>query len=245
MNNSPDHMNKNKRSVLVFEGNYKQLKELQSMFQSGELEKLLGVPVLDVYAEPISQPHTPSTLLQQAVTAGINTALWLQDQIDEFARNLVEWQTPFPIAPAAPGWRFKGGFEDAIAFCNNTMQIPPQARGSSKKIEINGTRLELFAGTWLLANTSEVSLDTLQEWSLLLILRMQSGGFLPQGINLQVSDLTCVLGEQVAKIDDCYLIAPVMGNLADIFFVTISLDGEERELEPFFFAPEPSHPGDE
>ncbi|MBD1835122.1 DUF1822 family protein [Cyanobacteria bacterium FACHB-472] len=206
------------------------------------LYKLQTQPLIEDRVAITNSSEEPS---QPLVQRAVNVAFWLQDQIDEFAKSL-SWGLPSPLTPvAATGWRSTELFDPAIAeLWNRGINIPHAARGSCKKLD--GTPLELFAAIWLLPQESaepmaatepEELSETTHEWWLLLILGMQSGGFLPRGTKLQVRDLTNVLSDQVLEIDDYYLGTQVVGNPDDQFFVIITLDGVERKLAPFVFAP--------
>jgi len=171
----------------------------------------------------------------------INVALWLKDQRNEVALRL-GWEFPAPLTPmATSGWRFIEPFDPAIAQLRDMgREIPEPARGNCKTIYIDQTPLQLLAVTWGLPPEA----DTPQKWSLWLILRMQSGGFLPRRLKLQIRDKTQVLQEKELDTDELYLFAPVVGNLEDEFIVKLSLNDQEQELEPFIFAPEQSGKAD-
>ncbi|NES17438.1 MAG: DUF1822 family protein [Symploca sp. SIO3E6] len=167
-------------------------------------------------------------LIQQAVNVGI----WLREEIDELARSL-GWGMPGIFTPAvASGWRSTENFADAIAILiDQGLNIPPEARGSYQRIFVDETPLQLFAGVWRL-----MAEEAKAEWSLLLILGTESGGFLPQGIKLQVRDQTQIISEQVLEVDNFYLGSHVVGNLDEQFSVTITLNGKELKLPPFVFS---------
>jgi hypothetical protein len=174
--------------------------------------------------------------LEWKTISPINVALWLRDVIDEGARRL-GWGLPLPLEPAVAGWRFTQPFEQAIAELKNRgLEIPPEARGCCRKIHLDDTPLQLLAATWLLPPKSAEELPQMrQEWSLLLLLSMHSGDFLPKGIRLQVRDLTDVLSDQVLETNQFYLGTRVSGNSDERFIVTITLYGEELKLAPFVF----------
>lgn len=183
------------------------------------------------------------TLLSQLP---VNVALWLQDRIDDSARSL-GWERPSPLKPAN-GWRSTRPFDLAIAQLKNRgVKIPDDARGSCRAIELDGTPIEIFAGTWCLpqksteqtaATQSEKLPEAFQNWSLVLILKRQTSGRLPQGIKLQIRNQTEILCEKTLESMEFYLISdPVEGSLNERFFVTLTLDGDERHLHPFVFQP--------
>ena len=166
----------------------------------------------------------------------INVALWLGDEIDELTRNL-GWGLPAPLIPAvASGFRSTQSFDTAIAqLMNRGINIPQQASGNCRKIYLRETPLEVLAGIWALPPTSP---ESIPQWSLLLILGMQSGGFLPKGIRLQVKDVNSILYDKVLETDDCYLVVRLIANLEEQFTATIELNREALELGTFAFNPE-------
>ncbi|NET60371.1 MAG: DUF1822 family protein, partial [Symploca sp. SIO2E6] len=182
--------------------------------------------------QPTTNNQQPTTNNQQPTTNNqqqINVTLWLREEIDELATSL-GWGMPATLTPAvASGWRGTENFDSAIAqLINRGMNIPPEARGSCQKISVAQINLQLFAAVWRL--TAEAAKE---EWTLLLILAKESGGFLPQGIKLQVADQTDILSEKVLATHDFYLGSRVVGDLNDQFFVTITLNSQELKLPPF------------
>ncbi len=186
-----------------------------------------NTPQIDNYREKSS----PSLVKQV-----INVALWLGDEIDELTRNL-GWGLPAPLIPTvASGFRSTQSFDTAIAqLMNRGINIPQQASGNCRKIYLRETPLEVLAGIWALPPTSP---ESIPQWSLLLILGMQSGGFLPKGIRLQVKDVNSILYDKVLETDDCYLVVRLIANLEEQFTATIELNGEALELGTFAFNPE-------
>ncbi len=182
----------------------------------------------------------PSALQEESIVEqAVNIAVWLRDEIDEFSRSL-GWGMPASLTPAvAAGWRSSEGFDFAIAqLINQGMEIPPEARGSYQSIAVDEIPLQLFAAGWhLIAEDREKQQEVNEEWSLLLILGAEYGGFLPQGIKLEVADQSNILSERVLETHDFYLGSCVVGNLDDQFFITITLNDKELKLPPFIFSP--------
>ncbi|NEP57247.1 MAG: DUF1822 family protein, partial [Symploca sp. SIO2G7] len=175
--------------------------------------------------------------LPELQVQSINVALWLRSQLDEFAQGL-KWEQPLPLVTAS-GFRFIQSFYPVLEELRNRgMEIPQHSHGSSRKFDLAQTGLELFAGTWELPPKSDSSA---QEWSLLLILAMQSDRLLPQGIRLQVEDLTGVIYDKAMETENRYFVVPLVGNLDEQFTVTIKLKGETLKLQPFKF--DPNQPG--
>ncbi|NEP14148.1 MAG: DUF1822 family protein [Symploca sp. SIO2C1] len=198
----------------------------------------------DEVLSPSASCLLPSALQEEGIVEqAINVAVWLRDEIDEFARSL-GWGIPVNLTPAvAAGWRSSEGFDFAIAqLINQGMEIPPEARGSCQSISVDEIPLQLFAAGWhLMAEDRENQQKVNEEWSLLLILKTQYGGFLPQGIKLEVADQSNILSEQVVETHNFYLGSCVVGNLDDQFFITITLNDKELKLPPFVFLTIPNY----
>jgi len=177
-------------------------------------------------------PASPTPLSDHV----INLGLWLRDEIDDLTRSL-GWGLPAPLIPAtATGFRSIESFDTAIAqLMDRGINIPSQASGSCRTIYLGDTSLEVLAGIWALPPTSD---ESIPKWSLLLILGMPSGGFLPQGIRLQVKDVNSVLYDKILENDDYYMMVRLIANVTEQFTATIELQGEEFELEPFAFNPD-------
>ncbi|NEQ67681.1 MAG: DUF1822 family protein [Symploca sp. SIO2D2] len=198
-----------------------------NLFDTNLHHLLLGLSLAEPTALRIRSQQTTNN--QQL----INVAVWLREEIDQVARSL-GWGKPGTLTPAvATGWRSTENFTDAIAnLINQGLNIPPEARGSCQKISVDEIPLQLFAAVWQL-----VAEEAKEEWSLLLILGTDSGGFLPQGIKLQVADQTQIISERLLGTQDFYLASRVVGDLDEQFLVTITLNGKELKLPPFVFSP--------
>lgn len=174
-------------------------------------------------------PASPTPLSDHV----INLGLWLRDEIDDLTRSL-GWGLSAPLIPAT-GFRFTQPFDTAIAQLRSRgVNIPANARRICKEVDLAKTALELLVAAWALP---ENSVDSVPEWRLLLILRMQSGDFLPKGIRLKVTDLTSVVYDRVMEDYDCYLVVRLVGTQEEQFSVTLELDGKEMTLAPFIFVP--------
>lgn len=99
--------NEEQNTVLVLQGNYQQFEQLQSLFQSGELEKCLGIPVLELQVasqhknpDSISSHKNPTSTTLFSLNAGrekkgLNLRQWFQNNFSP------EWQLFPVVAPAA------------------------------------------------------------------------------------------------------------------------------------------------
>ncbi|HAG81591.1 MAG TPA: hypothetical protein DCL61_10580 [Cyanobacteria bacterium UBA12227] len=194
-----------------------------------------SIPLPLIPEKTSSIDYSPEKLTTPLSEQVINLALWLRDEIDDLTRNL-GWGLPAPLIPATiSGFRSTAAFDDAIVQLRKRgIHIPPQASGSCRKIYLAQTTLNLLAGAWVLPQNAA---ESVPEWSLLLILRMKSGDFLPKGIQMKITDLTDVVYDRVLDTDDCYLVVRLVGTQEEQFSVTLRLDGEEITLEPFVFVP--------
>ena len=107
MNNNDTSDNQNKNTVLVLKGNYQQFNRLQCLYQSGELEKRLGIPILELEAASLhknidsisSKKNLNSTTLFPLTTEMEKKALklrqWFHNKFDS------DWQLFQVVAPAA------------------------------------------------------------------------------------------------------------------------------------------------
>ena len=169
----------------------------------------------------------------------INVASWFGDRLDELARSM-GWKQPVPLAsvtiPVFSDWRSaetsNQRINQLITELLGVIEIPEQARGTCRTIVLDNEPLLLFAGAWLLPQKSGES----QEWSLLLILVMESGIFLPEGIKLQISDETSVFYEEGPK-TDTYWYERVSGKIGEELTLTIILN-EQRSPNTFVFNPD-------
>ncbi|NER48908.1 MAG: DUF1822 family protein [Symploca sp. SIO1A3] len=205
-----------------------------NLFDTNPHHLLLGLSLAEPAALRIRSQQTTNNKRQTTNNQQqINVAVWLREEIDQVARSL-GWGMPGNLTPAvATGWRSTDNFTGAIAnLINQGVNIPPEARGSCQRISVDEIPLQLFAAVWRL-----MAEEAQEEWSLLLILGTDSGGFLPQGIKLQVADQTQIISERLLGTQDFYLASRVVGDLDEQFLVTITLNGKELKLPPFVFSP--------
>ncbi|MEC4986300.1 MAG: DUF1822 family protein, partial [Oscillatoria sp. PMC 1076.18] len=183
------------------------------------------------YLEPsaISLPVKLTDKINQKV---VNVALWLQDEIDEITKSL-NWSFPSRLSLAsAQGFRSKAVFDDAILeLSRRGLEIPHHARGCCRKIVLANLHLQLLAATWLLPRRDNEA----QEWSLLLLLAMESDPSLPKGLRLQISDQDRVLSDKILERNDDYICRRLVGGYDDQFVVKVMFNDSAETLEPFVF----------
>lgn len=173
-------------------------------------------------------------LFTRLTQKAVNTARWLQGEMDQLAQSLGVF-FPSTLTPAASGFRSIDKFEAAIAQLKHEgMEIPRQVGRTYQDINLDGLLLRLCVLSWSVASPIPSP-----KWSLLLILGMQSGGSLPDNLKLQVSNLTTILQEAVSELDDQFLFARVEGDWGEQFVVTIlPIDRPPLRLHPYTFEPE-------
>ncbi len=176
-----------------------------------------------------------SNLSQQVVNVG----LWLQSELDEIAQNIAWTMLPPPALATVPLRSVRvtatesvsEEFAAIIAELRGTeLEVPQQARGAYLDFNLANNPFRLYAITWL---------NSPEEWTLLLVLGLQTGRELPSGLKLQVSDRENILFEQEVETDteDTYLYASVIGELSEQFLTTIALSNGENIKFSFLFEP--------
>ncbi|MGD1914401.1 MAG: DUF1822 family protein [Rivularia sp. (in: cyanobacteria)] len=88
MSNNQINDNQDKNTVLVLKGNYQQFNQLQSLYQSGELEKHLGIPILDLKAV---SPHKNLDSISSKKNRNSTSLFPLRTEIEKKAINLRQW----------------------------------------------------------------------------------------------------------------------------------------------------------
>lgn len=177
-------------------------------FNLDPTELLLELRCLEPPITSVSPPQT------------VNVSHWLNDRLDDVARQL-GWLLMPPLVPAAA---LRSAQEELLLL---GVQIPSEARGAYQEIQAGTALLRLHAITWVLPAAADAF-----AWTLLIIL----AGRLPTGTCLQVRDANQLLFKQVAEAPDSPLFAQVGGDLSDRFWVTIDLpDGDTIDLPPFYF----------
>jgi tetratricopeptide (TPR) repeat protein len=239
---SPEFLEAQKNQAIVL----RKLKELPAQQKSSEAYRLELLLADDL---------TPSCPM--ATIASVNLSQWLHNIFDggwqAIAELLGQGEANLAYAYALRSKDVESG--DLETNDNSTVQssgetfgaiiaqlsgkgreIPPIARGAYRDFQLTENSLRLYAFTWVNPTQSDRP-----EWTLLLILGAQSGNDLPQGLKLQVSDLTNSLVEQEVEpnAEQTYLYARVVGTGNEQFLVTIvSNEGKVLILPPFSFIPE-------
>jgi hypothetical protein len=186
-----------------------------------------------------TQNNYLSDLLTLLSKPAMNLGRWLQDELDNLATELSWVLIPeFSTATGMRSLRWASEeFEAIVGELNRKgEEIPSQAKGGSRDLQLAETTLRLYALTW------ELDSDTVREWKLLLILGTPSQMSLPHQIRLRVSDATGILVEKGLNPEDdySYIFTAVIGSLDEKFLVTMSLgSGIQETLPPFEFHPEP------
>ena len=183
----------------------------------------------------ISLQQHLSDILQLLTQPAVNVGRWLWNELDELAQE-VSWVLLPSLAPAAAMRSPVEEFEAIVTQLGQAgVEIPTQARGAYRDLQLAGMPLRLYAVTW------PVLSESIPEWTLLLVLGATPGTSLPPGLRLRVSDQTGVLVEQVldTQASDSYFFTSVVGSWDEKFIVTVGLTPNiEQTLPPFSFNPE-------
>ncbi|HEY9900997.1 MAG TPA: DUF1822 family protein [Candidatus Sericytochromatia bacterium] len=183
----------------------------------------------------ISLQQHLSDILQLLTQPAVNVGRWLWNELDELAQE-VSWVLLPSLAPAAAMRSPVEEFEAIVIQLGQAgVEIPTQARGAYRDLQLAGMPLRLYAVTW------PVLSESIPEWTLLLVLGATPGTSLPPGLRLRVSDQTGVLVEQVldTQASDSYFFTSVVGSWDEKFIVTVGLTPNiEQTLPPFSFNPE-------
>ncbi|MDP8964736.1 MAG: DUF1822 family protein [Cyanobacteriota bacterium] len=183
----------------------------------------------------ISLQQHLSDILQLLTQPAVNVGRWLWNELDELAQE-VSWVLLPSLAPAAAMRSPVEEFEAIVTQLRQAgVEIPTQARGAYRDLQLAGMPLRLYAVTW------PVLSESIPEWTLLLVLGATPGTSLPPGLRLRVSDQTGVLVEQVldTQASDSYFFTSVVGSWEEKFIVTVGLTPNiEQTLPPFSFNPE-------
>lgn len=202
----------------------------QQLYQA-RLQHRAGVTSGDVAIPPMA--HAPLPTLRDTV---INTAVWLQDQLDQVAQNL-SWVLLPAFAPEPVGLRSQTPELDAILaqLQHKSVAIPRTARSAYHNLQVGANQLRLYAVTW-----PRISTEAIPEWFLLLILLGQPNHRLTPGTKLRIRDATGILIERELHTRSIhqYIYGGVSGTWSETFGVTITLaDGASLTLPEFAFNP--------
>jgi hypothetical protein len=176
-----------------------------------------------------------SDILQLLTQPAVNVSRWLWNELDELAQEL-SWVLLPSLAPAGPIRTPIEEFEAIVTELAQTgVDIPAQARGAYRDLQLAGMPLRLYAVTWSMLS------ESIPEWTLLLVLGATPGTSLPPGLQLRVSDQTGILVEQAldTQAGNSYFFTSVVGTWDEKFIVTVGLTPAiEQTLPPFSFNPE-------
>lgn len=192
-------------------------------------EFLLYVRCLQPNLAPMSvvtQPPQTSTL-ETIAQRVINMGDWFQGALDDVAREL-NWVLLPALAPAAVELRSVASdrstpaseveaIRTQLSQQQEPIKIPSTARAACCGFELGVYSLRQYVLVWEI-----VSSDTPIEYNFLVAIAPIDGEYLPQGVELQVADRLQPLVTLQAD-TDAYLFAHVIGDVEDIFEVTVNL----------------------
>ncbi len=201
------------------------------------LYRLQTEPELLTGQEGTSVLEQLSSILSSFSRQVVNVGLWLQSELDAIAENIAWTLLPPPALATVPLRSVRvtatesvsEEFAAIIAELRGTeLEIPPEARGAYLDFNKANNPFRLYAITWL---------SSPEEWTLVLVLGLQTGRELPSGLKLQVSDRDKVLFEQLVETDgeDVYLYASTIGDLSEEFLAQISFQNKEGIRFHFLF----------
>ena len=181
----------------------------------------------------------------ERTTPFINIRRWLQNELDEVAQQL-SWVLLPPIAregslrikaKARQQPSFTEDFDEIIKqLVRDGMTLPVDTRAAYQNMMIGTVAARLYAVAGAI-----ITAEQPPEWSLLIILGPKLQRQLPRGTQLQVSDRTEVLVQQILsdQTEDGYLFAQIVGTWEEQFVVTLTVpDGATLTLPPFGFQAE-------
>jgi Protein of unknown function (DUF1822) len=193
-----------------------------SQFSSSPDSLLLQLRCLDA-PQPIASAAAPPV-------KAINVARWLQNQLDQVARDL-EWTLLSAFAPTAAIRDGSMLREIRHELDNQGARIPSEAGGAYHMLRREGEEpLLLCLFTWQIPS---------HEWMLMAIVAQKP--MLPIGLSLRIQDERQTLIEQVVQQSQACLYGQVAGSENETFRITIALpDGSVFDLPQFTFSIEVS-----
>jgi hypothetical protein len=200
---------------------------------------------------PAAQTQPPNALPSLAQSA-MNVGRWLHNELDEVAESL-SWMLLPPLAFRSSELKLPSSarspaeeMDTILAQINQTgMGIPAGAyrayRDLTQELSGVGIPLGLYVVVWS-SPAASTPTTTPPEWTLLVILATEPNQPLPPEIQLQISDVSGVLVEQLPNSDaaDSYLYACVAGTWDEDFVVSIATSSTLLTLPPFIFQPDES-----
>ncbi len=195
-----------------------------------------------------AQSHTP---IRQLLTQPLlNTGRWFQTQIQGAIETVTEelaWQLMPPMTfasalrelPTAQDWS-RADLDYLMPILRDLVtqgvQLMPDARAAVRRLNLGDLDLQLYAIVSPLMNNAE----SIDEWSLLLILKR--GDHQPLGNDIQLEVHTSCSTEVVQQVTSSnltgYLFTEIIATLDESLSITIALpDGTTLTLPPMQFQP--------
>jgi hypothetical protein len=211
------------RKTFIIEAPEDELEKILTLFESGELEAIPDINILDM--EIISDDQTDKPPITQMISLDaqplLNLRLWLGDRIDELSQELGWILIP---SPGLSAMRFPGEFDDIRAgLKQQEIDIPSASTGAYKNIDLETGSLRLYVIKWILAETTERP-----KWVLLVILKPQLQEQIHTTLRLQVREQTEILfDESLQYTSQHFLYTQIVGYLEERFWVNVKVNNRE------------------
>ena len=192
---------------------------------------------------PISRLSSANLPVKQwLIEPAINTGRWFQRQIGTAIDNAVDainWQL-MPSMTFASALR-ESSVSDSISVILNDVtrqgvEISPEGRSATRAITLGENNLQLHA----IVSQVPSEIVSIDDWSLLLILKRSDQQPLPYGIQLEVYE-SCsnqVVQQVVSSDRSGYLFTDIIATQEEALIITIILaDGTAIALSPITFQP--------
>lgn len=173
-------------------------------------------------AAELPQTSTLETIAQRVINMGD----WFQGALDDVAREL-NWALLPNLASAAVEFRSvttdRSNPASEVEVIRTQLQekqqlnIPSTAKAACRGFQLGGYSLRKYVLVWEITSS-----DPLIEYNFLVAIAPVDGEYLPQGLELKVADRLQLLATSQAH-TDAYLFAHLIGDVEDIFEVTVSL----------------------
>ncbi|MBO3458530.1 DUF1822 family protein [Aetokthonos hydrillicola Thurmond2011] len=158
----------------------------------------------------------------------INVGFSLNNRLDELAQELGWVFMPSPLVSAMRSQQDEFGYIRS-GLEQQGIYIPKIARGAFRNLNAGRIGLRLYVITWVLSESTQI-----REWMLLVALGVQPDVEMPKTLRLQVRDKTEVLFDELLKnTKQGILYAQLIGDLGELFWVTVTADGSVFEIPPF------------
>ena len=197
--------------------------------------------------------QTPTPIRQLLTQPLLNTSRWFQTQLQDAIESAVEmteeltWQLMPPMSfasalrelPTAQDWN-EADLDYLMPILRDLatqgVQLLPEARAAVRRLNLGNLDLQLYAIVSPLMNT----LESIDEWSLLLILKRNDHQPLGRDIQLEVhtSCSTEVVQQVISSDLTGYLFTEIIATLDESLSITIAHpDGTTLTLPPMQFRP--------